>query len=369
MTEDRDREQVEAPKAAPPGDVQPTVPDDLVAMLDLLAETIVQALGFGVAVVNIARPDGSLEVVSVAGDEQARNMLLGTVQSAELWDEILAVSDPWGRLRFADHKNQDANSDLLSWVPDVVPSDAEGAWHPADALFAPLTAADGSRLGILSVDLPHDGRRPTATTCSALEAFAVSTALAIEHATLRARAELSERSLRELAKFDSLTGVGNRSMLFERLEHAATARPEQRSLLALAFIDLDGFKVINDSYSHDVGDLVLQTVARRIRTVVRPHDTVVRWGGDEFIVLLEQLDGDAAAVDVAQRILAAAAEPIRHRDQEWSVTASVGLAFCRVADTFDVDELVRQADSAMYSAKRAGRNAYAVFDKAADPAS
>lgn len=369
MTKDQDRERVEAPKAASSGEVEPTVPDNLVAMLDLLAQTIVQALGFGVAAVNIARPDGSLEVVSVAGDEQARKMLLGTFQSAETWDQILAVSEPWGRLRFADHQNQDADSDLLIWVPDIVPIDAENAWHPEDALFAPLTAADGTCLGILSVDLPRDGHRPTATTCSALEAFAVSTALAIEHATLRSRAESSERLLKQLAKLDSLTGLGNRAMLFERLEHAASLRPERRSLLALAFIDLDGFKLVNDSYSHDVGDLVLQGVAGRIRTVVRPHDTVVRWGGDEFIVLLEQLDDEAVAEDVAQRILAAVAEPTRHHDQEWRVTASVGLAFCRAVDKLDVYELVRQADSAMYSAKRAGRNAYAVFDKAGDPAS
>lgn len=366
MTKDQDREQGGSPGTASSGAIEPTIPDDLVAMLDPLAQTIVETLGFGVAAVNIARPDGSLEVVSVAGDEQARAMLLGSVHSAEVWDQFLALSEPWGRLRFADHRKQEADSDLLSWVPDIVPIDAEDAWHPKDALFAPLTAADGSRLGILSVDLPQDGRRPTTAACSALEAFAVSTALAIEHSTLRSRAESSERSLRELARFDSLTGVGNRSMLFERLEHAVTVRPERRSLLALAFIDLDGFQVINDSYSRDIGDLVLRRVAGRIRRLVRPHDTVVRWGGDEFIVLLDLLDDPADAEHVAQRILASAAEPIRDHDQEWGVTVSIGLAFCRGVDNLDVDELVRRADSAMYRAKRAGKNTYAVFDKVGD---
>jgi len=348
MSEDQDRARWEPPDMTSSGDGVPTVPDDLVAMLDLLAQTIVQALGFGVAGVNITRADGSLEVISVAGDEQARKMLLGTVQSGEIWDRILAVSEPWGRLRFVDHRNQEADPELLSWIPDIVPIDAEDAWHPEDSLFAPLTAADGSRLGILSVDLPHDGRRPSSATCRALEAFAVSTALAIENATLRTRAETSERSLKELAKFDSLTGVGNRSMLFERLEHAATARPERRLLLALAFIDLDGFKG---------------------RTVVRPHDTVVRWGGDEFLVLLEQLDHETAALEVAQRIVAVVAEPIQLHGHECNVTASVGLAFCGAADEVDADDLVRQADSAMYRVKRTGRNAYAVFDTVGDPES
>jgi diguanylate cyclase (GGDEF)-like protein len=338
-------------------------------MLDLLAQTIVQALGFGVAAVNIARADGSLEVVSVAGDEDARRVLLGTVYSAEIWDQILAVSEPWGRLRFADHRNQAASQPLLSRVPDTTPIDAEDAWDPEDALFAPLTAGDGSRLGILSVDLPHDGRRPNPATRSALEAFAVSTALAIEHATLRSRAEASERLLKQLAKHDSLTGVGNRLMLFERLQHAASARPERRSMLALAFLDIDDFKAINDSHTHDVGDHILKAVAARIRAVVRPHDTVVRWGGDEFLVLLEHLDDEAAGIEVVQRVLAAIAEPILHLGQDFTVTACLGLTFCSTVDEINAEQLVGRADSAMYKAKNFGDNSFAVYGSAVRPAS
>lgn len=368
MSQDQYRDRRGALSTASSGVDVPTVPDDLVAMLDLLAQTIVQALGFGVAAVNIARPDGSLEVIALAGDEQARKVLLGTVYSAEIWDQVLAVSEPWGRLRFADHRNEQANPDLLSWIPDIVPIDAEDAWHPEDALFAPLIAEDGSRLGILSVDVPHDGRRPNSATCDALGAFAISTALAIEHATLRSRAESSERSLQRLAKQDSLTGVGNRSMLFERLQDPATARSQQRSLLALAFLDLDGFKVVNDRHTHQVGDHILQVVAHRIRKVVRPDDTVVRWGGDEFLVLFEQLDDETAGLELVQRVLSTVAEPIRHLDQEFAVTASLGVAFCPAGDRVDADELVRRADAAMYRSKRIGRNAFSVFDSLDNPA-
>ena len=356
----REPEQATPPATHPGG--APTVSDDLVAMLDLLAETIVATLGFGVAVVNITRVDGSLEVTSVAGDEKARAMLLGTVDSGEIWDGLLAASEPWGRLRFADHRNEAAYVDMLTWVPDLEPIDAEDAWHPEDALFAPLIGADGNRLGVLSVDLPHDGRRPNAATCKALEGFAVSAALAIEHATLRARAEASEELLRERASHDSLTGVGNRSMLFERLRHALTARSDQRSTLALAFIDLDRFKHVNDGFSHLVGDQVLITVAQRIRSVVRPHDTVVRWGGDEFLVLFEGLAPGAVGLPVVERILAAVREPIAHDGQELRVTASIGIAFQQREDDFDADELVRRADVAMYSVKDAGRAGFAVYD-------
>jgi diguanylate cyclase (GGDEF)-like protein len=368
MSQDQHHDRRGAMDASAREVVVPTVPDDLVAMLDLLAQTIVQALGFGVAAVNIARPDGSLEVISVAGDEQARKTLLGTVYSAEIWDQILGVSEPWGRLRFADHRNEEANPDLLSWIPDVIPLQVDDAWHPQDALFAPLIAEDGSRLGILSVDLPQDGRRPNSATCDALGAFAVSAALAIEHATLRSRAESSERALQQLAKQDSLTGVGNRSMLFERLHRAAGASVGHRPLLALAFLDLDGFKVINDRHTHNVGDHILQVVARRIRHAVRPDDTVVRWGGDEFLVLFEQVEDEAAALELVQRVLTAVAEPIGHLNQVFVVTASLGVVFCAAADTVDPDELVRRADAAMYRSKRIGRNAFAVFDSLCDPA-
>ena len=345
----------------------PTIPDDLVAMLDLLCQTIVAALGFGVAVVNIMRPDGSLLVVSVAGDDQAREALLGTSQGADVWDRMLVSSEHWGRLRFLDHRAYSDNDDdgesadeLMTWIPDVEPVDHEDAWHPEDALFAPLTAADGSRLGVLSVDLPRGGMRPNPTIRSALEAFAISSALAIEHSTLRTRAEASERRFRDIAAHDPLTGIGNRSMLLARLEHALSVRPDGGSRLALMFLDLDGFKPINDRHSHATGDHVLKTVAERIRAVVRPHDTVARWGGDEFLVLLEGLADDHAALAVVRRVIAVVAEPIQHLGEEVAVTTSVGVALWTAGDDVGTDEVIRHADAAMYQVKGCGGNAFAV---------
>ena len=344
----------------------PTVPADLVAMLDRLAATIVQALGFGVACVNIARPDGTLEVVSVAGDDEARRMLLGSTEGGEVWDQMLKASEPWGLLRFADHLNEAANLDTLTWIPNFEPLDGEDAWHPEDALFAPLTAADGSRLGILSVDCPHDGRRPDLATQRALEAFAISAALAIEHASLRARAEASERRFRHLARHDSLTGVGNRALMTERLEHAVTMRAGDRTLMAVVFVDLDDFKLINDRHSHEAGDYVLKSVAHRIETVVRPHDTVARWGGDEFLVLLEQLTDEETGVAIAKRITTELATPLRRFGTDLTVTASVGVAFRYADDADEFGEVIKRADAAMYQVKQNGRNAYAVHTGSTD---
>jgi diguanylate cyclase (GGDEF)-like protein len=330
----------------------PTIPGDLVAMLDLLAQTIVEALGFGVAAVNIVRPDGSLEVVSVAGDDSARTALLGAVDTAEVWDQLLSTGERWGRLHFLDHRSEDAQLLGLHWIPDVEADDSPDAWHPEDALFAPLVASDGTRLGVLSVDLPCDGRRPNPAMRKALEAFAISTALAIEHATLRARAEASERRFQQLALQDSLTGVGNRPVLLERLHHALTRRPEARSLLGLVFVDLNGFKDVNDHHTHVAGDEVLVVVAQRLRMAVRTHDTVVRWGGDEFLLLLDPVDDEASAHDVVRRVERVVAEPVSYRGHQLRVTASVGVAFARADEQVSADELIRRADAAMYAVKR-----------------
>jgi diguanylate cyclase (GGDEF)-like protein len=141
-------------------------------------------------------------------------------------------------------------------------------------------------------------------------------------------------------------------MLLERLSHAVAARPEHRTLMALVFIDLDGFKAVNDRHTHAAGDHLLRTVAHRIRSLVRPHDTVVRWGGDEFLVLLEGLTDHEAATGIAERISAAVATPVPHGDDVLRVTASVGVAFHHPGDGLDAEELVRRADAAMYQAKR-----------------
>ena len=349
--------------SAAPAAATATASVDLNATLDLLAQTIVQALGFGVAVVNLAQADGSQVVVSVAGSADAREALHGHVDSADVWARLLAESEPWGRLCFLDHRHASLEAmGVFSWIPDIeIPSDPE-AWHPEDALFAPLYACDGSLLGVLSVDLPRDGRRPDQSTRDALEAFAVSAALAIEHATLRSRAEESEQRFQKLASADPLTGLGNRSLLLDRLQHACQRRTS--NAMALVFVDLDGFKQVNDAYSHAHGDFVLLTVAERLRGVVRQHDTVARWGGDEFIVLLEEVPDIGTVSQVTRRINEVVARPILFAGDTLQVTASIGVTISEPDDTAEPDGLIRDADSAMYSAKRGGKNRTTVFDRA-----
>jgi diguanylate cyclase (GGDEF)-like protein len=130
--------------------------------------------------------------------------------------------------------------------------------------------------------------------------------------------------------------------------------------VALLFIDLDGFKPVNDSFGHDAGDLLLKAVARRLLTCVRGTDTVCRHGGDEFIILLADADNVEGAATCANKVKAALAAPFSMESQEVQVTASIGIASFPEHAT-DAATLLRCADAAMYQAKAAGRNTYQLF--------
>ena len=338
-----------------------SIPDELASMLNRLADTIVSSLGFDVVVISLVRPDGMLEVASAAGHESVRSGLLGTVATAEAWDESLSGADPQARLRFLRFGRADSRA-LTSRPAEAMGTAHEiGPRSPRDALLLPLTSSDGSRLGILAAVTGGDDE-PPATIRNALHACAVPAALAIEHATQRSRAEASERALLHQAMSDPLTGVGTRTLLLERLRHATTARPESRAAMALVFIDLDHFKVINDHHTHAVGDRVLRTVAQRIETAVRAHDTVARWGGDEFLVLLHPLADEHSALGAVKRVLATIAEPIVEGGLTLTVTASIGVTFWTSAQPVDVEEMVRRADAAMYEAKDNGGDCFSLFE-------
>jgi diguanylate cyclase (GGDEF)-like protein len=175
--------------------------------------------------------------------------------------------------------------------------------------------------------------------------------------------ERMEHKLKHEALHDTLTGLPNRSHLLGRMGHAlARFRQDPRQLFAVLFLDLDRFKVVNDSVGHLVGDELLKEAARRIGRCVRDPDMVARLGGDEFAIVLDFIHTADDAVAVADRVIASLAEPMRIAGKELYTSASIGIALVD-ARYRSPEELLRDADVAMYRAKATGRQRYAIFDE------
>lgn len=178
---------------------------------------------------------------------------------------------------------------------------------------------------------------------------------------------LAEEKIRHMAHHDALTQLPNRALLHDRLGRAIAQAQRNSTALALLFIDLDHFKTINDSLGHPIGDRLLQEVAARLLGCTRAADTVARIGGDEFVVLLGDLDRPEAARLVAQKVIDALSAPVALDDHALQITPSIGI--CTYPDDGgDVDTLMRNADTAMYHAKQVGRNNFQFFTQAMNDA-
>ncbi len=169
-----------------------------------------------------------------------------------------------------------------------------------------------------------------------------------------------EQRLKELAHFDTLTGLANRMLMYDRLKQALATAMRSKAKLALLFIDLDRFKNVNDTLGHNIGDLLLKEVALRFEKIVRKSDTVARMGGDEFTIILTTIDSGEDAAIVAQKVISSLTLPFNLNSKECSVGASIGISIFP-SDGDNADRLIKNADTAMYQAKYATGNTYKFY--------
>ncbi|HLY48724.1 MAG TPA: EAL domain-containing protein [Solirubrobacteraceae bacterium] len=171
-----------------------------------------------------------------------------------------------------------------------------------------------------------------------------------------------EEQLERQAFHDPVTNLANRALFNERVRHALVRARREHANVAVVFLDLDDFKTINDSLGHAAGDEVLLEVGKRLATSIRAADTAARFGGDEFAILLEETAGPEEAADIAERIVESLKKPLHLDGKEILVQASLGIAMIDHASAPDADELIRNADAAMYIAKRDGKGSYRLFE-------
>ncbi|WP_022963724.1 putative bifunctional diguanylate cyclase/phosphodiesterase [Halopseudomonas pelagia] len=174
--------------------------------------------------------------------------------------------------------------------------------------------------------------------------------------------ESSQASLSYLAQHDPLTDLPNRLLIEERVENAISRAKQSNKMVALLFLDLDHFKIINDSLGHIAGDELLREIALRLKKVIRGGDTVSRQGGDEFLIVLSEVDSIDALTAILVRIQTLVAQPLKLQDMELVVSLSIGISVYP-QDGDDFGTLLKKADTAMYKAKSAGRNAYRLFSE------
>jgi len=244
-------------------------------------------------------------------------------------------------------------------------TDARWAGHRHGALSAglracwavPILGSATPMLGVLATYF-SEPREPSAHELRLIDRICNIAKIALER-------DQAEQRIRQLAHYDELTGLPNRAMFNQALGHALSHAQREGSGLALLFVDVDRFKNINDTLGHDAGDRLLRQVAERLKLCVRASDLVARFGGDEFMVLLENLSDSRYAASVAEKLLAAIAGPLTLGQQEFHLSASIGIS-TYPDDGDDPRVLQKNADIAMYRAKERGRNCWHFYSPTTD---
>jgi diguanylate cyclase (GGDEF)-like protein/PAS domain S-box-containing protein len=304
----------------------------------------------------LSRDDAVLRERRAAGIVEARYASL--IKNAS---DVIVITDADGHLQFASgaaERTFAISADKLVGR-NLLDLWAEGDRERLTAFLAEVATTRGRVIGpIESVVETGDRRSTLECVGSNLMDDTAIAGLALNFRDVSERKALEEQ-LRKLAFHDPLTLLANRSLFWNRVEHALALAQRSQQHVAVMFLDLDNFKNINDSLGHDAGDRLLQAAAQRLVKSTRPSDTVARLGGDEFAILLEGIRSESDVERIAAPITAAFNKPLLLDGRETESSASIGVACSRPGD--DAEQLLRNADIAMYNAKAAGKARFAMF--------
>jgi diguanylate cyclase (GGDEF)-like protein/PAS domain S-box-containing protein len=293
--------------------------------------------------------------------ERGEARLASVVQTSE---DVFVIVDPDATIRFV--------SPSVERLLGYVPSSLEGTSvldlaHPAshgDVTSLLAEVVDGASSASIEARVRHRDRSPAPVAIAATNLLEDENVRGIV-LTMR---DISDRKvveqLERQAFHDQLTGLANRALFRDRVRHAVERRRRTQVDVAVLFLDLDDFKVVNDTFGHAIGDELLREVGNRIRASLREVDTAARLGGDEFAILL---DDPADAVGAARRVLEALDEPYLLSDVAVASHGSIGIAIAQPGADVDAESLLRDADVAMYLAKRNGKGRFEVYQATDDP--
>ena len=278
-----------------------------------------------------------------------------------LFADMTTVADLEGRLLYCSA----ASTNCFGWDPDsLVGNYEDDLVHPDDA--ASLLSGRANHSPSVTVTTSyrlrcHDG------SYRWVEATARPTVIDGTDVVVSSVRDITERqrntvALERRATTDPLTGVANRTVLMDRLHQGLRRLGRNQGMLAVLYVDLDRFKVINDSLGHRIGDDVLLKLAQRLSTHLRPADTLARLGGDEFVLVAEGVTDEAAAIRLANRIIRDGRKPFSVAGEDFICTMSIGVV-CTSDDRRNAEELLSEADLALYRAKDQGRDQVAIFDE------
>jgi diguanylate cyclase (GGDEF)-like protein/PAS domain S-box-containing protein len=289
----------------------------------------------------------------------AMNELIASRSVLDETPDFVAITDPQGRASYLNLALREMLGAELADVRQVQIADlltpVSRERYEREAL--PALSAKGVWRGEFALTRPSGGEIPVSQVLIGHK----DEAGAMRHISFVARDVTEQRditdALAHLSLHDALTGLPNRRLLFDRLDMAVARAASSGTALAVLFMDLDGFKLVNDNHGHAVGDAVLIAVIERMQSVMRASDTLARVGGDEFVLLCESVSGEREAKEIAGRLTDMARQPVEVLGVTASVGLSVGIAYSQLPGS-SPDVLVRRADAAMYDAKRAGKGTH-----------